>query len=113
MKKVLLYYNFSFSFGGGDFLPLSFIAELQNACDLTVALDKTDGLRQAAEIYGITIDPSAFKVEQVTPKGYDIKRHNAYLSLYRARKLKSLPERPTSASRFPTSQTSGGRRTIS
>ena len=90
MKKVLLYYNFSFSFGGGDFLPLSFIAELQNACDLTVALDKADGLRQAAEIYGITIDPSAFKVEQVTPKGYDIKRHNAYLSLYRARRLKKL-----------------------
>ena len=90
MKKVLLYYNFSFSFGGGDFLPLSFIAELQNACDLTVALDKADGLRQAAEIYGITIDPSAFKVEQVTPKGYDIKRHNAYLSLYRTRRLKKL-----------------------
>ena len=57
MKKVLLYYNFSFSFGGGDFLPLSFIAELQNACDLTVALDKADGLRQAADIYGITIAP--------------------------------------------------------
>ena len=90
MKKVLLYYNFSFSFGGGDFLPLSFIAELQNACDLTVALDKADGLRQAAEIYGITIDPSAFKIEQVTPKGYDIKRHNAYLSLYRTRRLKKL-----------------------
>ena len=90
MKKVLLYYNFSFSFGGGDFLPLSFIAELQNACDLTVALDKADGLRQSAEIYGITIDPSAFKVEQVTPKGYDIKRHNSYLSLYRSRRLKKL-----------------------
>ncbi len=90
MKKVLLYYNFSFSFGGGDFLPLSFIAELQNACDLTVALDSADGLRKAADLYGITIDPSAFKVEQVTPKGYDIKRHNAYLSLYRARRLKKL-----------------------
>ena len=90
MKKVLLYYNFSFSFGGGDFLPLSFIAELQNACDLTVALDRADGLRQAADLYGIAIDPSAFKVEQVTPKGYDIKRHNAYLSLYRARRLKKL-----------------------
>ena len=93
MKKVLLYYNFSFSFGGGDFLPLSFIAELQNACDLTVALDKADGLRQAAEIYGITIDPSAFKVEQVTPKDYDIKRHNAYLSLYRTRRLKKLAQK--------------------
>ena len=90
MKKVLLYYNFSFSFGGGDFLPLSFIAELQNACDLTVALDRADGLRQAADLYGIAIDPAAFKVEQVTPKGYDIRRHNAYLSLYRARRLKKL-----------------------
>lgn len=90
MKKILLYYNFSFSFGGGDFLPLSFIAELQNACDLTVALDRADGLRQAADLYGIAIDPSAFKVEQVTPKGYDIRRHNAYLSLYRARRLKKL-----------------------
>ena len=63
MKKVLLYYNFSFSFGGGELLPLSFIAELQNACDLTIALDRADGLRQAADLYGITIDPSAFKVE--------------------------------------------------
>ena len=90
MKKVLLYYNFSFSFGGGDFLPLSFIAELQNACDLTVALDCADGLRQAADLCGIAIDPAAFKVEQVTPKGYDIRRHNAYLSLYRARRLKKL-----------------------
>lgn len=90
MKKVLLYYNFSFSFGGGDFLPLSFIAELQNACDLTVALDRADGLRQAADLCGIAIDPAAFKVEQVTPKGYDIRRHNAYLSLYRARRLKKL-----------------------
>lgn len=90
MKKVLLYYNFSFSFGGGDFLPLSFIADLQNACDLTVALDRADGLRQAADIYGIGIDLSAFKVEQVTPRGYDIKRHNAFLSLYRTRRLKKL-----------------------
>lgn len=90
MKKVLLYYNFSFSFGGGELLPLSFISELQNACDLTVALDRADGLRQAADLYGIPINPSAFKVKQVTPKGYDIRRHNAFLSLYRSRKLKKL-----------------------
>lgn len=93
MKKVLLYYNFSFSFGGGDFLPLSFIAELQHACELTVALDRADGLWRAAEIYDIGIDPSAFKVEQVMPEGYTIKRHNAALSLYRTRQLKKLAQK--------------------
>ena len=31
MKNVLLYYSFSFSFGGGEYLPLAFIAALQNA----------------------------------------------------------------------------------
>lgn len=90
MKKVLLYYNFSFSFGGGELLPLSFIAELQNACDLTIALDKADGLRQAADLYGIPIAPSAFQVEQIMPDGYSIRRHSAYLSLHRTRKLKKL-----------------------
>lgn len=93
MKKVLLYYNFSFSLGGGDFLPLSFIAELQHACDLTVALDSADGLWRAADIYGIGIDPPAFKVEQVMPEGYSIKQHNAALSLHRTRQLKKLARR--------------------
>ena len=90
MKKVLLYYNFSFAFGGGDFLPLSFIKDLQGVCDLTVALDRADGLWQSAERCGIAVDPSAFKVEQVMPEGYSIRRHNAYLSLYRSRRLKRL-----------------------
>jgi len=90
MKKVLLYYNFSFSFGGGELLPLSFISELQNTCDLTVALDTADGLQRSAALYGIPIDPSAFKVEQVMPKDYTIKHHSASLSLYRSRRLKAL-----------------------
>ena len=90
MKKVLLYYNFSFSFGGGELLPLSFIAELQGKCDLTVALDSADGLRQSAALYGIEIDTSAFKVEQVMPDGYSIKRHTNALSFHRARRLRQL-----------------------
>ncbi len=90
MKKVLLYYNFSFSFGGGELLPLAFISELQHTCDLTVALDRADGLWQSAALYGIGIDPSAIHVEQVMPKGYSIRRHNAMLSLHRSRALKRL-----------------------
>ena len=31
MKNVLLYYSFSFALGGGEYLPLSFIAALQKA----------------------------------------------------------------------------------
>jgi len=90
MKKVLLYYNFSFSFGGGELLPLSFISGLQHTCNLTVALDKADGLWKSAALYGIGIDPSAIHVEQVMPKGYSIKQHNALLSLHRSRMLKRL-----------------------
>ena len=92
MKKVLLYYNFSFSFGGGELLPLSFISELQHTSDLTVALDKADGLWQSAALYGIGIDPSAIHVEQVMPKGYSIRRHNVLLSLHRSRMLKRLAQ---------------------
>ena len=90
MKKVLLYYNFSFSFGGGELLPLSFFSELQQTCDLTVALDRADGLWQSAALYGIGIDRSAIHVEQVMPKDYSIRRHNVLLSLHRSRMLKRL-----------------------
>ena len=42
------------------------------------------------DIFQVRFLNSAFKIEQVTPKDYDIKRHNAYLSLYRTRRLKKL-----------------------
>ena len=90
MKNVLLYYSFSFSFGGGEYLPLSFIAALQNVCRLTVAADMPSNIERAAEVFGIGIDLSKVKVVQVTPPGYDPKRHNALVSLYRFRHLKKL-----------------------
>ena len=90
MKNVLLYYSFSFSFGGGEYLPLSFIAALQNVCRLTVAADMPSNIERAAEVFGIGIDLSKVKVVQVTPPGYDPKRHNALVSFYRFRHLKKL-----------------------
>lgn len=39
MKKVLLYYHFSCTRGGGDFLPLSFLEELHRISDVTLAVD--------------------------------------------------------------------------
>ena len=67
MKKVLLYYNFGFSFGGGDYLPLMFIAALQKTCNLTVAVDMACNLERSAKTFGIDIDLTKLKVVQVTP----------------------------------------------
>ena len=39
MKNILLYYNFSYPLGGGDYLPLTFAAELQKNCQVTLAVD--------------------------------------------------------------------------
>ncbi|MBR4676280.1 MAG: glycosyltransferase [Victivallales bacterium] len=90
MKKVLLYYSFSFSFGGGEHLPLSLIAALQDICQLTVALDVSGNLERAAKLIGIEIDLSKVKVVQVTPQGYNPKQHDAFASYYRSRHLQKL-----------------------
>ena len=90
MKNVLLYYSFGFSFGGGDYLPLTLIAALQKTCNLTVAVDLACNLERSAEIFGIDIDLSHLKVVQVMPPNYNPKKHNVFLSLHRFRQLKRL-----------------------
>jgi len=90
MKKALLYYSFGFSFGGGETLPLSFVEALQKTCQLTVALDVETNFAHAVELAGCGIDIGKLKTVQVTPPGYDIRRHGARDSLYRFRRLKDL-----------------------
>jgi len=90
VKNVLLYYSFGFSFGGGDYLPLTLIAALQKTCNLTVAVDLACNLERSAEIFGIDIDLSHLKVVQVMPPNYNPKKHNVFLSLHRFRQLKRL-----------------------
>ena len=90
MKNVLLYYSFGFAFGGGDYLPLVFAAELQKVSNLTLAVDVAANIEQSSRIFGIGLDMSKLKVVQVTPPGYSPLKHNTYLSLYRFRKLKKL-----------------------
>ena len=58
MKNVLLYYSFSFSFGGGDYLPLALAAELQKVSNLTLAVDVADNIEVSSRIFGIDIDMS-------------------------------------------------------
>ena len=90
MKNGLLYDRFGFSFGGGDYLPLMFIAALQKTCNLTVAVDMACNLERSAKTFGIDIDLPKLKVVQVTPPDYSPKKHNVFLSLYRFRRLKRL-----------------------
>lgn len=90
MKNVLIYYSFSFSFGGGEHLPLSLIASLQKISNLTVALDMASNLERAAKLFEIDIDMSRLRVVQVTPPGYNPQKHNVFVSLYRSRQLKKL-----------------------
>ena len=90
MKKVLLYYSFSFSFGGGEHLPLSLIAALQDICQLTVAVDVSGNLERAAQLIGIEIDFAKVRIVQVTPQGYTPKRHDSSVSFYRSRHLQKL-----------------------
>ena len=90
MKNVLLYYSFGFSFGGGDYLPLVFAAELQKVSNLTLAVDVASNIEQSSRIFGVDLDMSKLKVVQVTPRNYSPLKHTTLLSIYRFRKLKKL-----------------------
>lgn len=92
MKNVLLYYSFGFALGGGEYLPLAFIAALQKMCNLTVAVDMACNFERSFKAFGVglDIDRSKLNIVQVTPPGYEPKRHNVFTSLYRFRRLKRL-----------------------
>jgi len=90
-KKVLIYYRyFGKKHGGGDYLPLTFISELQNDCDVTLALDWEGHFDLALQFYGIPIDTSRLRIVILMPKNYRPTSQNAFYSLWRFRKLKKL-----------------------
>ena len=95
MKNVLLYYSFSFALGGGEYLPLAFIAALQKMGNLTVAVDQACNFERSYKAFGtdLGIDLSRLKIVQVTPPDYDPRRHNVLASLRRFRRLKQLARR--------------------
>jgi len=90
MKNVVLYYSFGFALGGGDYLPLALAAELQKVSNLTLAVDVADNIEKSIRACGIDVDLSGLKVVQVTPPGYDPRKHTLRLSFHRFRQLKRL-----------------------
>ena len=91
MKKVLIYYLcFDRTLGGGEYLPLRFVAELQKKCSVTLALDWTEGFEEASKKLGIPIDMTKVKLVKVLPKGFHSALNRPYLSYYRFRCLRKL-----------------------
>lgn len=90
-KKVLIYYRyFGKKHGGGDYLPLMLISELQKECDVTLALDWEGYFDLALEFYGIPIDRSRLKIVILMPKDYRPASQNAFYSFLRFLRLKKL-----------------------
>lgn len=90
MKNILLYYNFSYPLGGGDYLPLTFAAELQKNCKVTLAVDSIVGFERAVRFFNLPLDTTKLKVVQLMPKNYDVHRHNTFFSYIRNVRLKKL-----------------------
>ena len=94
MKRVLIYYKVFHSWvGGGRFLPLLFIAELQKTCEVTLALDTMSDVAHGAKLAGIPVDASKLKVVQVMPKNEFLRKIDATLPFYRVRQLKKLAKK--------------------
>ena len=91
MKRILIYFrHFNNVIGGGEYLPLLFIAELQKYCDVTLALDRQSDVKHAAAMYGISINISKLKIAIVKPSIYFIAQLDAVLPFYRTWQLKRL-----------------------
>ena len=91
MKKVLVYFSeFNHALGGGEFTPLSFIAELQRNCEVVLALNWKSDVVHAAETLGIPVDFSRLKIEYVKPSNNFLRKLDAVLPFYRTRRLKKL-----------------------
>ena len=91
MKRVLIYYiNFHSTIGGGEYLSLLFIAELQKTCEVTLALNWDSDMEAASKMARIPIDTSRLKIVLVKPKSSFLRKLDAILPFYRIWQLKKL-----------------------
>ena len=93
-KRVLIYYmDFHSSIGGGEYLSLLLIAELQKTCEVTLALNWKSDVAKAAEMAGIPVDIAALNVVLVKPESEFLRKLDAILPFWRTRQLKKLAKK--------------------
>ena len=91
MKRVLIYYmDFHSSIGGGEYLSLMLIAELQKTCEVTLALNWESDVEAAAKMAGIPVDVPNLKIAVIKPKADLLRKLDAILPFYRTWQLKKL-----------------------
>ena len=89
--RALVYFTqFTTALGGSEYIPLTFVAELQKRCRVTLALNWRSDVGRAARTMGIPVDMDALEVVTVKPEGEFLRRLDAILPFYRTRRLKKL-----------------------
>jgi len=91
MKKVLVYYtSLTDKLGGGDFLPLLLVAELQKSCDVTLALNWKSDVGQAARTLEVSLDMSRLKLAILKPRIGILQKIDSILPVFTTWGLKKL-----------------------
>ena len=90
MKRVLLYYRYFRSLGGGEIMPICFASALQKTCKVTLALDWSNGLDRAASKLDLPLGNENLDVIQLMPVGTSPAQQSMKLSVARSRVLKRL-----------------------
>ena len=89
--RALVYFTqFSTALGGSEYIPLTFVAELQKRCRVTLALNWKSDVGLAARTMGIPVDMEKLEVVLVKPKSALLRKLDAILPFYRTRRLKKL-----------------------
>ena len=80
--------------GGGEYLPLLFIAELQKrGCQVTLVLDQKSDVASAARNYNVDINLQELHMELIRrPKNRFLRKLNVVLPFYKTKQIKKMAE---------------------
>jgi len=90
LRALVYFTQFSSALGGSEYIPLTFVAELQKTCDVTLALNWQSDVAAAARTMNIPVDMSTLKVVLVKPQSNCLRKLDAILPFYRTWQLQRL-----------------------
>ncbi|MBP5285335.1 MAG: glycosyltransferase [Kiritimatiellae bacterium] len=90
LKALVYHKQLTSLLGGGTFLPLKLVAELQKTCDVTLALNGETDIRAVAAMSGVAIDAGKLRVVKLDRDSPFLAKREWLASLLRQRRLKKL-----------------------